>query len=116
MASTQTASRRRDTVRSICDGWVLAREQELEPNTVYNCRWLLGLIYPHVGGVRASRLSSRMIQRGYHDLEAAGYSRTTLRRLNLVLVKAFDEQAGRSLGQHRMPRRSAPGVPGGPGQ
>jgi hypothetical protein len=24
-----------DTVRNICDGWVLVREQELEPNTVY---------------------------------------------------------------------------------
>lgn len=93
------------TVQSICDGWVLAREQELEPNTVYNYRWLLGLIYPHVGRVRASRLSARMVERAYRDLEAAGYSRTTLRTLNLVLVKAFDEQTGRSLGM-RKPRES----------
>jgi integrase len=94
-----------DTVRSICDGWVLAREQELEPNTVYNYRWLLGLIYPHVGGVRASRLSARMVERAYRDLEAAGYSRTTLRTLNLVLMKAFVEQTGRDL-HVRKPRES----------
>ena len=59
-----------ETVQSICDGWVLAREQELEPNTVYNYRWLLGLIYPHVGGVRASRLSARMVERAYRELSA----------------------------------------------
>jgi integrase len=93
------------TVQSICDGWVLAREQELEPNTVYNYRWLLGLIYPYVGAVRASRLSGRMVERAYRDLEAAGYSRTTLRTLNLVLVKAFVEQTGRNL-DVRKPRES----------
>ena len=27
-----------DSVQSICEGWVLAREQELEPNTVYQYR------------------------------------------------------------------------------
>ncbi|GID70323.1 hypothetical protein Acy02nite_82040 [Actinoplanes cyaneus] len=35
----------------------MSREQELEPNTVYGCRWLFGLIYPYVGGVRAGRLT-----------------------------------------------------------
>jgi integrase len=86
-----------DSVRSVCEGWLSAREQELEPNTVYNYRWLLGLIYPHVGVVRACRLSARIVERAYRALEAAGYSRTTLRTLNLVLAKAFDEQTGRRL-------------------
>jgi hypothetical protein len=36
-----------DSVQKICDDWVLAREQELEPNTVYGYRWLFGLIYPY---------------------------------------------------------------------
>ena len=94
-----------DSVRSVCEGWLLVREQELEPNAVYNYRWLLGLIYPYVGGVRASRLSARMVERAYRDLETAGYSRTTLRTLNLVLAKAFDEQTGRRLGA-RKPRDS----------
>jgi hypothetical protein len=43
-----------DSVQNICEDWVLARELVLEPNTVYGYRWLLGLIYPYVGGVRAS--------------------------------------------------------------
>jgi integrase len=94
-----------DSVRSVCEGWLLAWEQELEPNTVYNYRWLLGLIYPYVGGVRVSRLSARMVERAYRDLETAGYSRTTLRTLNLVLAKALDEQTGRRLGA-RKPRES----------
>jgi integrase len=75
--------------------------QELQPNTVYNYGWLLGLIYPYVGRVRASRLSARMTERAYRQLEAAGYSRTTLRTLNLVLTKAFGEQTGRTLGAHQ---------------
>jgi len=94
-----------DSVQNICEDWVLAREQELEPNTVYGYRWLLGLIYPYVGGVRASRLSARMVERAYRELEGRGYSRTTLRTLNLVLAKAFVEQVGRTLGA-RKPRES----------
>ena len=94
-----------DSVQNICDDWVLAREQELEPNTVYGYRWLLGLLYPYVGGVRASRLSARMVERAYRELEGRGYSRTTLRTLNLVLAKAFVEQVGRNLGA-RKPRES----------
>ncbi|GIM90070.1 hypothetical protein [Paractinoplanes toevensis] len=97
--------RLRDSVQNICDGWVLSREQELEPNTVYGYRWLFGLIYPYVGGVRASRLSARMVERAYRELEGCGYSRTTLRTLNLVLAKAFAEQVGRTLGA-RKPRES----------
>jgi hypothetical protein len=31
-----------DTVQDICQGWLLAREQELQPNTLYNYTWLLG--------------------------------------------------------------------------
>jgi hypothetical protein len=64
--------------------------------TTTNYGWLLGLIYPYVGRVRASRPSARMTERAYRQLEAAGYSRTTLRTLNLVLAKAFGEQTGRS--------------------
>jgi hypothetical protein len=79
-----------DSVQNVCEGWVLAREQELEPNTVYGYRWLLGLIYPYVGAVRASRLSARMVERAYRELEGRGYSRTTLRTLNLVLVGAHE--------------------------
>jgi hypothetical protein len=51
--------------------------------------WLFGLIFPYVGGVRASRLSARMVERAYRDLEAVGYSRSTLRTLHLILDKAF---------------------------
>lgn len=90
-----------DPVRHICQGWLLARERKLEPNTFYNYTWLFGLIYPHVGGVRASRLSARMVERAYCDLEASGYSRTTLRTLHIVLAKAFEEQIGRTLGARR---------------
>jgi hypothetical protein len=54
-----------DSVQSVCEGWVLAREQELEPNTVYSYRWLFGLIYPYVGSVRVSRFSARMVERAY---------------------------------------------------
>jgi hypothetical protein len=94
-----------DTMQAICDGWLLLREQELEPNTLYNYAWLLGLIYPYVGRMRASRLSARMVENAYRDLEAAGYSRTSLRTLDLVLSKAFEEQLGRRLGT-RKPRES----------
>ncbi|MBL7261586.1 site-specific integrase [Actinoplanes sp. LDG1-01] len=94
-----------DSVQTVCESWVLSREQELEPNTVYGYRWLFGLIYPYVGGVRAGRLSARMVERAYRELEGCGYSRTTLRTLNLVLSKAFVEQVGRTLGA-RMPRES----------
>ena len=92
-----------DSVQDVCEGWVLAREHE--PNTVYGYRWLLGLIYPYVGGARASRLSARMVERVYRELEGCGYSRTTLRTLNLVLAKTFVEQVGRTLGA-RKPRES----------
>jgi integrase len=91
-----------DSVQSICDSWVLGREQELEPNTVYGYRWLLGLIYPYVGSVRAGRLSARMVERAYRELEGAGNSRTSLRTLNLVLAKAFAEQVGRTLGARKL--------------
>lgn len=94
-----------DSVQSVCEGWVLVRELELEPNTVYGYRCLFGLIYPYVGRVRASRLSARMVERAYRELERTGYSRTTLRTLNLVLAKAFAEQVGRTLGV-RKPRES----------
>jgi integrase len=94
-----------DTVQDICQGWLRAREQELQPNTLYNYTWLLGLIYPYVGGVRASRLSARMVEGAYRDLEASGYSRTTLRTLDLVLAKAFGDLAGRKLGA-RKPRET----------
>jgi integrase len=46
-----------------------------------------------------------MAERAYQQLEVAGYSRTTLRTLNLVLAKAFGEQTGRALGAHK-PRES----------
>jgi hypothetical protein len=29
----------------VCQGWLRAREQELQPNTLYNYTWLLSLIY-----------------------------------------------------------------------
>jgi hypothetical protein len=85
---------------------VLAREQELEPNTLYHYAWLLRLIYPHVGRVRASRLSARMVENAYRDLEAAGHSRTTLRTLDLVLCKGsfhdpLRRAARRTEGLHR---------------
>lgn len=94
-----------DTLQTMCDGWLRAREQELQVNTLYNYAWLLGLIYPYVGRVRVSRLSARMVEGAYRDLEAAGLSRSTLRTLDLVLSKAFGERTGRSLGT-RKPRQS----------
>jgi integrase len=94
-----------DTVRTVCLDWLQARGQELQPNTLYNYAWLLSLVYPYLGGVRATRLSARRTERAYRDLEAAGYSRTTLRTLNLVLSKAFGEQTGRTLGACK-PRES----------
>jgi hypothetical protein len=94
-----------DPVHAVCEDWLLAREQELQPNTLYNYTWLLGLVYPYIGKVRASRLSARMAERAYRDLEAAGYSRSTLRTLDLVLAKAFAAQTGRALGAHK-PRES----------
>jgi hypothetical protein len=71
-----------DSVQNVCEGWALAREQELEPNTVYGYWWVLGLIYPYVGSVRASRLSARMVERAYRELEGCGYSCTCQRFLN----------------------------------
>ncbi|BCJ75084.1 site-specific integrase [Catellatospora sp. IY07-71] len=101
----QPKTRMTGTVRALCDGWLQARKQELEPNTLHNYRWLLGLTYPHVGRLRASRLSARAVERMYRALEAEGYSRTTLRTLDLVLSKAFYEETGLSLGT-RKPRLS----------
>ena len=94
-----------DTVQDLCQGWLLARGRELQPNTLYNYAWLLALIYPYVGRVGASRLSARMVERAYRELEASGYCRTTLRTLDLVLAKAFEQQTGRTLGVHK-PRES----------
>jgi hypothetical protein len=94
-----------DTVQTACQDWVNVRAQELQPNTVYNYGWLLWLVYPYVGRTRASRLSARMVEGAYRQLEAAGYSRTTLQTLDLVLAKAFLEQTGRTWGVHR-PRDS----------
>jgi integrase len=53
-------------------------------------------------GCAAERPDDR---RAYRELEAAGYSRSTLRSLDLVLAKAFAEQTGRTLGA-RKPRES----------
>jgi integrase len=91
------------TVQALCENWLQAREQELEPNTLHNYRWLLGLIYPHVGSVRVSRLTAHAVEGAYRHLEAAGLSRTTLRTLDLVLSKAYVEQTGHQLGT-RKPR------------
>jgi len=67
-----------DTVQTVCQSWLLARERELQPNTLYNYAWLLSLIYPHVGRAGLA-LSARMVERTYRDLEAAGYSRSRVR-------------------------------------
>jgi integrase len=100
----QARSRLSDTVQTVCQTWLHAREHELQPNTLYCYNWLLGLVYPYVGRVRASRLSTRMVEHAYRQLEAAGYSRTSLRTLDLVLSKAIGEQTGRTLGT-RKPRQ-----------
>lgn len=109
LSRLRDARRRRprlsDTVQALCEDWLDARMQELQPNTIYNYGWLLGLVYPYVGRIRASQLSPRTTERAYQQLEAAGYSRTTIRTLDLVLAKAFGEQTGRTLGAHK-PRES----------
>jgi integrase len=46
-----------------------------------------------------------MVERAYLELEGCGYSRSTLRTLNLVLTKAFAERVGRILGA-RKPRET----------
>ncbi|WP_426513024.1 tyrosine-type recombinase/integrase [Dactylosporangium sp. McL0621] len=97
----QPRPRLSDTVQTLCEDWLDAREQELQPNTVCNYHCLLNLIYRYVGRVRASRLSARMTEHAYQQLGAVGYSRTTLRTLHLVLAKAFGEQTGRTLGAHK---------------
>jgi hypothetical protein len=38
-----------DTLQTVCQGWLLAREQELQPNTQYSYAWVLSLIYPYLG-------------------------------------------------------------------
>jgi integrase len=86
-------------------GLIAVAEQELQPNTLYNYTWLLGLVYPYIGKVRVSRLSARMAGSAYRDLEQADYSRSALRTLDLVLTKAFAAQTGRTLGVHK-PRES----------
>jgi hypothetical protein len=57
----QPKTRMTGNVRALCDGWLQAREQELEPNTLHNYGWLLGLIYPHgpVAGIAAELAGSR---------------------------------------------------------
>jgi hypothetical protein len=96
------------SVQAPCESWLQARQQELEPNTLYNYTWLLSLIYPYVGRLRASRLTARAVQRVYRNLETAGYSRSTLRTLDLVLSKAFGEQTGLTLGTRRPRDSDAP--------
>ncbi|MEU4692293.1 hypothetical protein [Actinoplanes sp. NPDC023714] len=46
-----------------------------------------------------------MVERAYGELETGGYSRTTIRTLDLVLAKAFAEQLGITLGV-RKPRET----------
>lgn len=75
----------------------MGRVQQLQPNTVYNYRCLLNLIYPYGGRVRASRLSARMVERAYRQLQSAGYSKTTLRTLHLVLRRSTNKPAGPSV-------------------
>jgi hypothetical protein len=80
-----------DTVQTLCDDWLCGRVQELQPNTISSYGWLLGLVYPYVGRVRASRLSARMeTERAYQQLEVAGYSRTTLRTRVVVVATVCD--------------------------
>jgi hypothetical protein len=38
------------SVQILCHDWLSARAQELQPNTVYNYGWLLGLVFLYVGG------------------------------------------------------------------
>ncbi|WP_020521679.1 tyrosine-type recombinase/integrase [Catelliglobosispora koreensis] len=93
------------TTKTLCEGWLESRIQELSSNTVYNYRWLLELTYPYIGGKRASALTGRKAESVYKKLEELGYSRTTLRTLDLVLTKAFGDETGRDLGA-RKPRPS----------
>ncbi|HCT75302.1 MAG TPA: site-specific integrase [Micromonosporaceae bacterium] len=95
-AGTQKA-RLAGSVRSLCDGWLASRVQELEPNTVYGYGWLFQLTYPYIGCLRASTLTGRIAGRMYDVLERQGLSRITLRTLDLVLTKAFGEETGRTL-------------------
>jgi hypothetical protein len=104
-AGTHHRARLAGSVRSLCEAWIESRVQELEANTVSNYRWLLGLVYPYIGDIRASALTGRVAGRMYGQLEAAAYSRTTLRTLDLVLTKAFGEETGRRLSV-RKPRPS----------
>lgn len=103
-ASTHKA-RLAGSMKSLCNAWIESRVQELEANTIYSYKWLLQLTYPYIGSLRASTLTGRIASRMYSELEASGYSRTTLRTLDLVLTKAFGEETGRTLGA-RKPRPS----------
>ncbi|GAA3348553.1 hypothetical protein GCM10020358_67410 [Amorphoplanes nipponensis] len=44
------------TAQTICEGWLLSHEQELEPNIRYSCAWLFRLIYPFVASGRIKGL------------------------------------------------------------
>ncbi|WP_245571198.1 tyrosine-type recombinase/integrase [Catelliglobosispora koreensis] len=103
-AGTQRA-RLAGTMKTLCEGWLESRSQELSSNSVYNYRWLLELTFPYIGGQRASVLTGSKAEDVYRKLEALGYSRTTLRTLDLVLTKAFGDETGRHLGA-RKPRPS----------
>ncbi|MEU7873500.1 hypothetical protein [Dactylosporangium sp. NPDC049140] len=37
-------------MQTLYDDWLISREQELQPNTIYNYGRLLNLIYPHIAG------------------------------------------------------------------
>ncbi len=91
------------TVRALCDSWLRARVQQLEPNTFYNYSYALGLACRHVGDTRVTRLSRQMVERMYRDLEREGYSRTTVRTMGRVFAKALLEEGGIKLGA-RKPR------------
>ena len=96
-----------DRVRGLADR---PGAEELQPNTVYNYSWLLGLVYPYVGWVRASRLSARMVERAYRELEKSGYSRSTLRTVDLVLAKAFGEKYPPHPGCSQAARERCPAI------
>ncbi|WP_412542980.1 tyrosine-type recombinase/integrase [Longispora sp. K20-0274] len=95
-AGTQK-SRLAGTVSSLLEGWLESRVQQLQPNTVYNYRYLFRLIKPYVGRKKASALTGRMLGSAYKKLEAKGLSRTTLRKADLILKKAYVEETGRTL-------------------
>ena len=95
-----------DPVQTVCEDWLTGRAQELRAEHGVQPRLAAEPGLPVCGsgpGVAVECPHGRTCPIG--RVEKSGYSRSTLRTVDLVLAKAFGEQTGRTLGVHK-PRES----------